>query len=100
MPTNIQAPFCFTRPKAQLLRILGCVFLLVAEGCSSDSPEAQAVAGGGAANGTATAGSAGRTGGASGVGAGGSFAGGGMSAAAGRASEAGGAAGTGGSALG
>jgi lysophospholipase L1-like esterase len=93
MPTNIEAPHSLTGPKAQLLKLLGCLFLLVAEGCSSDSPEAQAVGGGGAANAAATAGSAGRAGGAATAGS--SQAGGG-----GRGPGAGGAAGTGGSALG
>jgi len=94
MPTDIQAPHFFTGPKALLLRTLGCVFLLAAEGCSSDSSEGQAVGGGGAGNGSATAGSAGRAAGAGGVGTAGSSQAGGTSAAAGQATEAGGAAGT------
>lgn len=101
MPSHFQVPHSFIGSKAQLLRLLGCVFLLVAEGCSSDSPEVQAVGGAGATNVTATAGSAGTAAGAAGFSTGGApQAAGGMSAAAGGPTEAGGAVGTGGSALG
>jgi lysophospholipase L1-like esterase len=94
MQTNLGVPCSFVLQRARLLKTLGCVSLLVAAGCASDStdPEgAGGAAGGGAGRGGASGGSAGRAGG---LGTGGTS--GGMSAAGGSATAGGAATGTGG----
>jgi lysophospholipase L1-like esterase len=99
MQTNLETLRSFLGPKARLLKTLGCVWLLVAAGCSSDSTDDDGAGGsaasGGAGRAGASGGSAGRAGG---LGTGGtSQATGGMSAAGGNATGGGAATGTGGS---
>ena len=100
MQTSLETPRSFMGPKARLLT-LGCAWLLVAAGCSSDpTDDADAAAGGSAASaGAGRAGaSGGSAGGAGGLGRGGtSPAAGGMSAAGGSATGGGAGTGTGGS---